>query len=53
MITAAQEDYIEQHAYVPEHIPQYVTPISQTEPHSSETILSMQRRAISFSSDIL
>ncbi|HLD29625.1 MAG TPA: hypothetical protein VJC03_04740 [bacterium] len=33
MITTAQEDYIEQHAYVPEHIPQYVTPISQTEPH--------------------
>jgi hypothetical protein len=33
MITTAQEVYIEQHAYVPEHIPQYVTPISQTEPH--------------------
>jgi hypothetical protein len=33
MITTAQEDYIEQHAYVPEHIPQYVIPISQTEPH--------------------
>jgi hypothetical protein len=33
MITTAQEDYIEQYAYVPEHIPQYVTPISQTEPH--------------------
>ncbi len=33
MITAAQEDYIERHAYVPEHIPQYVTPISQTEPY--------------------
>jgi hypothetical protein len=33
MITNAQEDYIEHHAYVPEHIPQYVTPISQTEPH--------------------
>ena len=33
MITTAQEDYIEHHAYVPEHIPQYVTPISQTEPH--------------------
>jgi hypothetical protein len=32
MITAAQEDYIERHAYVPEHIPQYVTAISQTEP---------------------
>ena len=33
MITTAQENYIEHHAYVPEHIPQYVTPISQTEPH--------------------
>ena len=33
MITTAQEDYIEHYAYVPEHIPQYVTPISQTEPH--------------------
>jgi len=32
MITAAQQDYIEDHAYVPEHIPQYVTAISQTEP---------------------
>ncbi len=33
MITTAQEDYIEYYAYVPEHIPQYVTPISQAEPH--------------------
>ena len=33
MITTAQEGYIEHHAYVPEHIPQYVCPISQTEPH--------------------
>jgi hypothetical protein len=33
MIAAAQEDYIDLHAYVPEHIPQYVTPISQAEPH--------------------
>jgi len=32
MITAAQQDYIEDHAYVPEHIPNYVTAISQTEP---------------------
>jgi hypothetical protein len=32
MITAAQEDYIEDHAYVPEHIPHYVTAISRTEP---------------------
>lgn len=33
MITTAQEEYIERHAYVPEHIPQYVAPISATEPH--------------------
>ncbi len=33
MITNAQEDYIEHHAYVPEHIPQYVSPISQAQPH--------------------
>ena len=32
MITAAQQDYIELYAYVPEHIPQYVTAVSQTEP---------------------
>ena len=32
MITAAQQDYIEEHAYVPEHIPHYVIAISQTEP---------------------
>ncbi len=33
MITAAQQDYIEDHAYVPEHLPHYVTAISQTEPY--------------------
>ena len=32
MITGAQQDYIEDHAYVPEHIPHYVIAISQTEP---------------------
>jgi CheY-like chemotaxis protein len=32
MITSVQEDYIKDHAYVPEHIPTYVTAISQTEP---------------------
>jgi len=32
MITVSQQDYIEDHAYVPEHIPHYVTAISQTEP---------------------
>jgi len=32
MITASQQNYISDHAYIPEHIPQYVTAISQTEP---------------------
>jgi len=32
MITATQQDYIEDHAYVPEHIPHYVIAISRTEP---------------------
>jgi hypothetical protein len=32
MITTAQRDYIDEHAYVSEHIPQYVTVISKTEP---------------------
>ncbi|MCX5919692.1 MAG: hypothetical protein NTX30_23845 [Deltaproteobacteria bacterium] len=31
MITAAQEDHIERHAYLPEHVPEYVTAISRTE----------------------
>jgi len=31
MITAAQEDHIECHAYLPEHVPEYVTAISRTE----------------------
>ncbi len=32
MITSAQQDYIEDHAYVPEHLPRYVTAISAAEP---------------------
>ncbi len=32
MITASQQNYISDHAYIPEHIPQYVTAISRTEP---------------------
>jgi len=32
MITASQQNYISGHAYIPEHIPHYVTAISQTEP---------------------
>jgi hypothetical protein len=35
MITPAEREYIEEHAYVPEHIPQYVTAVSQTEPSLS------------------
>jgi Acetyltransferase (GNAT) domain len=31
MITATQEEYIERQAYLPEHVPEYVTAISQTE----------------------
>jgi len=31
MITAAQEEHIERHAYLPEHVPEYVTAISETE----------------------
>ena len=32
MITVSKQVYIEDYAYVPEHIPHYVTAISQTEP---------------------
>jgi len=32
MITPAQREYIEEYAYLPEHIPQYVSAISKTEP---------------------
>ena len=32
MITASQQNYISGHAYIPEHIPRYVTAISQAEP---------------------
>jgi hypothetical protein len=44
MITAAQQDYIEDHAYVPEHIPQYVTAISQTEPYLFGDFLAYVRK---------
>jgi hypothetical protein len=39
MIADRQTDYIEDHAYVPEHLPQYVTAISQTEPFLVEDFL--------------
>ena len=32
MITASERAYIIENAYVPEHLPHYVTAISQTEP---------------------
>jgi hypothetical protein len=32
MITRAERGYIEENAYLPEHIPQYVTAVSKTEP---------------------
>lgn len=32
MITPAERAYIAEHAYIPEHLPHYVTAISQTEP---------------------
>jgi hypothetical protein len=32
MISRAEREYIEEYAYLPEHIPQYVIAISQTEP---------------------
>jgi hypothetical protein len=33
MLTHAEEDYINSHAYLPEHLPGYVTSISETEPY--------------------
>lgn len=33
MITPAEEDYINSRAYLPEHLPGYVTAISETEPY--------------------
>jgi hypothetical protein len=44
MITGAQQDYIEDHAYVPEHIPQYVTAISKTEPFLFRNFLSYVKK---------
>jgi hypothetical protein len=32
MISRAEREYIEEYAYLPEHIPQYVTAVSETEP---------------------
>jgi len=46
MITATQQDYIQDHAYVPEHIPQYVTAISQTEPYLFGDFLAYARKGL-------
>ena len=46
MITAAQQDYIQDHAYVPEHIPQYVTAISQTEPFLLGDFLAYSKKGL-------
>jgi hypothetical protein len=40
MITPAQQDYINDHAYVPEHVTHYVTSISQTEPFLFDDFLA-------------
>ncbi|MBM4278162.1 MAG: hypothetical protein FJ130_09825 [Deltaproteobacteria bacterium] len=44
MITAGQKDYIEDHAYVPEHILQYVTAVAQAEPFLVEDFLVYVKR---------
>jgi hypothetical protein len=40
MITTAQQDYINDHAYVPEHLTHYVTTISRAEPFLFEDFLA-------------
>ena len=44
MITALQQDYIEDYAYVPEHIHHYVTAISKTEPFFFGDFLAYVRK---------
>jgi len=44
MITASQQDYIEEHAYIPEHMVHYVTAISQAEPFLLGTYLTYSRK---------
>jgi hypothetical protein len=44
MITGAQQDYIDDHAYVPEHIPHYVIAISRTEPFLFGDYLVYERK---------
>jgi len=47
MITAVQQSYIEEYAYLPEHIVPYVTSISQAEPSFLKTFFSMPGKIIS------
>jgi hypothetical protein len=44
MITASQQDYIEEHAYIPEHMVHYVTAISQAEPFLLGSYLTYSRK---------
>lgn len=44
MITAAQQDYIERHAHIPEHVPRYVIPVSEVEPHLFANYLVYAKR---------
>ena len=46
MITAAQEDHIERHAYLPEHVPEYVTAISRTEAYLFGDFLAYARKGL-------
>ncbi len=44
MITAVQQSYVEEHAYLPEHIVPYVTSVSQAEPFLLEDFLAYARK---------
>ena len=48
MITASQQNYISDHAYIPEHIPHYVTAISQTEPFFIDDFLVHVKKGPSY-----
>jgi hypothetical protein len=45
MITTAQQSYIEEYAYVPEHVISYVTAISQTEPFLLDDFLVYRKKS--------
>ena len=42
MISPSERSYIAEHAYVPEHLPDYVTAISLTEPFLTGDFVSHQ-----------